>query len=351
MKRIICTLVVLGSVLSKEAEEIQLERSPLADYLLSLARFGKTVSSLVEGFQMYHPQNLFRSIFTGQPLEAKNTWEDSVDEKSIHHDEFLQDYFTEDEKHFIKKTIFKANSSEGSMKKKVLPVQGLEKQYSDQRLLQETTFDQLPTISKSLEDEYKNEQQDILNRLTATRFRFQVNVSLGANKTCYPGMPLVNHSMSVYACRGVRLSEEEYTNRTNKTGCYINNASIEACYCSFDYYGRYCNKFVGLSCQGERSVDYDPQCLQEHYEKFGTKRMGYPPCRPFTNGLYEFEAQYSCSLYNVSKSLKSIDFMREGVKLEYLMIPDLKLKHKNFTNNSNITFQYAMQNPEVAGLY
>lgn len=346
MKRILSVLVLLSSALAKENALPELHKSPMADYLLGLARIGRQINNVLETFQEFNPQRMAARLLGGEAAAAANRWDEYRFKDDIQDDDFLSEQFTPEEQQFIRKTIIKSSRREGSEQfGHVNSTVSIKKQESE-RLLQETVFDQIPNITPSLEDDYKNEQLHILNRLTLFRYRVTQNYSLTPNRTCAQGTKLVNHSISVYACRGVRLTPEEYTNRTNKTGCFINNASVEACFCSFDYYGRYCTKFAGITCQGDQYTDYDPDCVKDFQRQYGTKRMGYPPCRHFKNGVYDFQAGFSCSLYNVSKSLKTTDFMREGVKLEYLMIPENKVVHQNYSNTT-FTMNYTLINEKV----
>lgn len=346
MRTFLCILVLLWTALTKEQEGPPLSRSPLADYLLAIAEVGKRITDTIDGLQVFNPQRMFQSFWYGERFEARNRFNYDLSEESFHNDEFLSHQFTEEEKSFIKKTILNHENKQKVHLSSHLSPKSSENAGPGIRQLQETNFDQLPVINKTREEEYLNEQNIIIVQMTARRFRVVQNYSMPLNRSCFGKAPKVNYTIQTFICRGVRLTEAEYANRTNLSGCYVNNATVEACYCSFDFYGRYCDKFMGLTCQGKKVTDYDAECLKDFYSQYGTKRMGYPPCRPFKDGVYNFDAEVSCALYNVSKELNTLDFMRDGIKMEYMMLPGNNIVHKNFTN-PNITFNYAMVNSEV----
>jgi len=212
---------------------------------------------------------------------------------------------------------------------------------STHRQLQETAND-IDFKSQTVDIEEK-QQKDMLVQMVYNDTS-PAHYMMGAEDKCRFGEKRVLE-VKYWICDRKIFKKVEFEAKEDKSGCLEKEAFVEACYCPFDYYGRSCDQFLGLSCKPTEFTDYDVKCKEEFFNS-SIKKLGYPACRPFIDGKYQFEMTINCTVNAfLAKESKQLILQGEGIKLAILMDPANNLE---FTQPSVgvPSFKYALQNEE-----
>ena len=350
MKRLIALLSTLVLVACVCGHQPLPKKNVLAEYLQTMASMTQRFHRLAKSFYSLNPQNVLSSAL-GYSIDTEHEFDQDAD-LNLDQDAFSSSLFNEKELAFIKTTILNHAGIGKKINGKVPHPYGFREQkekrskHDRERVLQETTFDESKTSSVSEEDAYTKEQQDILNAIRGKQLPRGQFFPASLDIECQQNSKMQNMRVEAYVCNDATITKVQYDAVVNKSACIYNRIVVQACSCSFDHYGRYCQKFVGLNCTATGVTPYDQKCLKEYTDKYGGKRLGYPPCRHFENDQYSFKAQVDCGLTNVSQLYRTMDFNREGIKLEYLMATENNLVHTLYMFNIP-NFTYAMVNDKV----
>lgn len=307
----------------------------LRDLLSAVNDFAKDLLRMKKRFEMATIGAVKRWMTPN--TRQHQTWSEEEFEDEIDEEILKEEYFDFDD---AEKVLFRQIMS-NKQKETKHQAQTLERQ----RLLQETTLDQ-EYVATDETNEDKVEQQKILDDLLIRRDPSldPLEYKMPATKNCEFGSKKLFLEVTANVCNGAFVTPEERA-ELDPTLCFSNSARIEACYCSFDYFGRTCSQFTGISCGHNSYTPYDADCLAE-YNKSNLRRMGYPPCRAFKSGSYDFEISLKCGPNNLNVQYDSEELLKEGIKLEYLMNKANKLIY-NQPNIGLPTFSYIMENPDV----
>lgn len=323
----------------RRPEEAQTDAKPrenkLRDLLSVVNNFAKDLLRMKKRFEMATfgaVKKWMTPNLKQHHMASEEEFEDELDEEIL-----KEEYFDFDE---AEKVLFRQ-----IMKNKHKEAEPQSYAFEKKRRLQETTLDQ-EYVSTDETNEAKAEQEKMLDDLLIRRDSSlePLEFRMPATKACESGSQKLFLQVTANVCNGAFVTLEE-KGKADPALCFTNVAKIESCFCSFDSYGRTCSQFTGIRCSHNSYTPYDADCLAE-YNKSNLRRLGYPPCRAFKSGAYDFEISLKCGPNDLNEQFASEELMKEGIKLEYLMNKANKLVYEQPAANLP-AYAYIMENPDV----
>lgn len=304
----------LGGLLAAGNPLVDRSDTPLYGFMQQLVEIGKTLYKTKRNMEAYTIK--FFSSF-GRPSSSFDEYQEDLDEEDDDTAALMDSLDEEEKSLYLLMVKQKTKVWAGELDRGI-------------RSLQENGQDQ---IEGDDESDTVSEEQEIMEKIKQKSDTVN-EVLMKAGTRCQNGGEKLKLRVKAYICASELVLKAQYDALTDKSKCYITETDIEGCYCSYDFYGRYCENFAGFQCTGISSTPYDSQCLQE-YNKAYKNRLGYPPCRPFDKSSlqYEFEARLNCSLFDLNEEFKSSLLKAEGIKLEDLMTNKTKLEFTQPTAN------------------
>ena len=341
-------VVIMCDDTTDRRTRIRRDSSVLNDVLMTINDYGRYIykwKKRIEHTTLRLRKSLFKSSDKmTKGIEIEDNLDEEIEEEMM--DDMMSD-FDEVEKEIYRKIIktkkskqqFSPENPQESESKRI-------KHSEEKRLLQETNLD------REQESDFKGSEEEStqlgwINLLKENRSSSdpQIYLNLTSAQPCENGGQKGYLKVDGRVCKGEFVTWEEFTASSTPQDCFQSTINVEACYCPFDYYGRTCNEFIGITCQANSFTDYDSKCM-ETYRSTSATRLGYPPCRPFSNNKYDFNISMNCGPRDLNRTFGSGEMMKEGVKVEYLMNQKYKL---NFTQPASPpTFSYFMEAPGVA---
>lgn len=145
---------------------------------------------------------------------------------------------------------------------------------------------------------------------TTTSFR------MPQGSKCQHGGYKASVALNTWACSRDLVTKAEYdqmgqeSREDQNLRCVSKSSSIEVCYCPKDFFGRYCESPVGITCSNFRTTPMSEAC-ETAYNTTSRNKMGFAPCRLWNGSQYEFKVQTRGEVQQE---------MVEGVKLGLVLV-------------------------------